>query len=59
MLWKKIKSLITNKVRLCEQSEPQSEPFVVQARQRHSVIENIFFEDLPDSDRNGGMLLAG
>ncbi|WLE97258.1 MAG: hypothetical protein QTN59_00180 [Candidatus Electrothrix communis] len=31
---------ITNKVRLCERSEPQSEPFVGQARH---YIENIFF----------------
>ncbi|WLE97749.1 MAG: hypothetical protein QTN59_02690 [Candidatus Electrothrix communis] len=30
----------TNKVRLCERSEPQSEPFVGQARH---YIENIFF----------------
>jgi len=33
---------ITNKVRLCERSEPQSEPFVGQARSPY--IENSFFE---------------
>ena len=33
---------LTNKVRLCECSEPQSEPFVGQARLLY--IENIFFE---------------
>ncbi|MCW5204896.1 hypothetical protein VU02_03095 [Desulfobulbus sp. N2] len=31
---------LSNKVRLCERSEPQSEPFVGQARH---YIENIFF----------------
>ena len=37
---------LTNKVRLCEQREPQSEPFVGQARQmaRNMRLENIFFE---------------
>ena len=35
---------ITNKVRLCERSEPQSEPFVEQARSRQLVIENIFLK---------------
>ncbi|RWX47864.1 hypothetical protein VT98_11951 [Candidatus Electrothrix communis] len=33
-------TFLTNKVRLCERSEPQSEPFVGQARH---YIENIFF----------------
>jgi len=36
---------ITNKVRLCEQSEPQSEPFVGQARSPY--IENSFFGGRP------------
>jgi hypothetical protein len=35
----------TNKVRLCERSEPQSEPIVGQARHRsHSRYENIFLK---------------
>jgi hypothetical protein len=35
----------TNKVRLCERSEPQSEPFVGQARS--SYIENSFLGGRP------------
>ncbi len=42
----KLQKHITNKVRLCEQREPQSEPFVGQARQmaRNMRLENIFFQ---------------
>ncbi|MCP3943748.1 MAG: transposase [Desulfobacteraceae bacterium] len=41
----KITGHISNKVRLCERSEPQSEPFVGQARSPY--IENSFFGGRP------------